>query len=51
MFSDISSLKDKNVLVVKEEVEAINFSHYKDVNEKKSYEGGKKLIIPVYKVG
>ena len=36
VFSDISSLGHKNVPVVKE-VEKKNFSHYKDVNEKKPY--------------
>ena len=39
-FSDISSLEDKNVPVVKEEVETMNFSHYKDVNVKKFHAGG-----------
>ena len=35
VFSDISSLGHKNVPVMKEEVETINFSCYKDVNNKK----------------
>ena len=39
-FSDISSLEHKKVPVVKEEVERINFSCYKDDNEKKSYGEG-----------
>ena len=33
VFSDVSSLEHQNVPVVKEEVETMNFSHYKDFNK------------------
>ena len=50
-FSDVLSLKLKNVPVVKEEVEKINFSCYKDVNEKNLMEKEMKQISLVNKVG
>ena len=34
VFSDISSLEHKNVPAVKEEVEMINFNHYRNSKEK-----------------
>ena len=39
VFSDISSLQHKNAPIVKEEVKTINFNHYKNVYEKRSYQG------------
>ena len=38
LFPDISLLRYKNVSVVKE-VKMIHFNHYKNANEKKSYQG------------
>ena len=34
VFSDVSSLEHKNVPAVKEEVEMINFNHYRNTKEK-----------------
>ena len=47
VISDVSSLEHKNVSVMKEVVEKINFNCYKDVNEKNLME----WISPVNKAG
>ena len=50
MFSGVLSLEHKNIPVIKE-VETINFSCYKDVNEKNLMEEEMKKISLKDKVG